>query len=129
MKLLAPAYALALGVLATSATFASPVPDRPAAKEPVTVNVVNHDHEPIRIYAVVGAVSHRLGTVNARDTRTLVMPQSLVQDGVDVQLMALPVVHREYATFTNLIRVAAGDRLQFEVSEAMRSSRVSRTNP
>lgn len=124
--LLAPACALALGAFLSVPGDATPTPT-PGAQA-ATVEVVNHDDDAIRVYAVVGNVSHRLGTVQAGGTRTLVIPQALVQAGVDLQLMALPADHGTNSTFTDVIEVEAGDRLQFEVSEAMRSSRVSRTS-
>lgn len=56
-----------------------------------TVAVENRNWQDVRVFALVGGVRHRLGTVNTMQTQRFPIPRHLTAQGRDVQVLVDPV--------------------------------------
>ena len=116
-KLLIPMFALALGtaVAAEAQTTDVTAAAEDSVRQGVTINVVNHNTLHMRVYVIVGSVRYRLGTVNALGRQTLKIPASAVQNGNDIQLVAVPFGRRSATTSTRVLVVYPGDELEYRI--------------
>lgn len=128
-KLLIPMFALALGT-AGAAQARAQATDVPAAAEDsvrqdVTINVVNNNWLGVRVYAIIGSVRYRLGTVNGLGRQTLKIPASAVSNGTDIRLVAVPYGRRS-ANTTMVTFVYPGDELEYRIETRLALSNLFR---
>ena len=124
-KLLIPMFALALGAAVAAPAQATDVgaATEDSVRQSVTINVVNNNWLHMRVYAIVGSVRYRLGTVNGLGRQTLKVPASLVSGGNDIQLMAVPSGQRS-VNYARVIFVYPGDELEYRIESRLALSNV-----
>ncbi len=119
-KLLIPMFALVLGTAVAAPAHATDL--RAAAKDSVlqgvTIHVVNNNWLDMRVYAIVGSVRYRLGTVNGLGRETLKVPTSVVSIGNDLRLVAVPIGQRS-ANFAPVMFVSPGDDLEYRIESRL----------
>ncbi len=123
-KLLLPAIALVLGLAHSEPAVAAPADTFASvdkADEVVTVRVVNHNWADMRIYAIVGSRSVRIGTVTSLTTETLKIRRSLIGFARDVEFVAVGIGSRS-AAYSGRISVFPGDQLEFRVENGIGTS-------
>ena len=126
-KLLIPVFALALGTAVAAPAQATDVraATEDSVRQSVTINVVNNNWLHMRVYAIVGSVRYRLGTVNGLGRQTLKVPAGLVSGGNDIQLMAVPSGQRS-VNYARVIFVYPGDELEYRIESRLALSNVFR---
>jgi hypothetical protein len=84
---------------------------------------VNYNWADVRIFAVIGTGSHRLGTVTPNSTATYHIPAGLVAGRSSIRLAAHPVGSSEVFT-TDTILFWPGDVIEWQVEEQLDQSRI-----
>lgn len=87
---------------------------------PVRVYVVNYYALPVDIYAIGSGTSLRMGTVNPGMTRTFVVPQSMIGQGV-LRFLAEPANGGRAASSSELL-LSPGAEVDFEVTAQLVNS-------
>jgi hypothetical protein len=90
---------------------------------PVSVRVVSYNWADLRIFAVIGTDSHRLGTITPNSTRTYRIPDGLVAGRSSIRLAVRPIGSSELFT-TETILFRPGDVIEWRVEEQLDQSRI-----
>ncbi len=114
---LAMTIALSLVTALPAATFAQTSAEDSAKSErndPVTVRVVNNNWLDVRVYAVRGSFSQRLGTVTGLTAESFKLPRAFTVPGQDVYLVAQTIGGRG-AHYSFPILVFPGDEIEYRI--------------
>jgi len=89
----------------------------------VSVRVVSYNWADVRIYAVIGTSSHRLGTVTPNSTHNYHIPAGLVAGRRSIRLAAHPIGSPQVFT-TEAILFRPGDVIEWQVEEQLDQSKI-----
>ena len=85
------ATGLSLTACATGGATAEGKRSLPPVRETATVSVENRNWQDVRVFALVGGIRHRLGTVTSMQTQRFSIPRHLTAQGRDLQVLVDPI--------------------------------------
>jgi hypothetical protein len=103
----------------------APVVDTAVEVDAVTIRVVNHNWNDMRVYVVVEGRRVRLGTVSGLATENLKLRRSIVGPSAAVQFEAVAIGHRT-AIHAQEFVVFEGDVLEYRIENAIGLSFIRR---
>jgi hypothetical protein len=111
---------VAIGTAAAQATPKSEAQTKARAKNAI-VHVSNNHWLDVRVYAVTGGRTWRLGTVTTYTTGTFTLPGQFVDPGHDTQFVAYPIGARTRVTTPGLL-LTPGDVIEWRVENNLNLS-------
>lgn len=126
MKTLAlvAATGISLAACATAGSADRPTRTVPYQPESATVVVENRNWQDVRVFALVGGVRHRLGTVTSMNTSRFRVPERLTASARRMQIFVDPVGGHE--TFLSpSVQVYAGQEVNLSVQNHLAISSIA----
>lgn len=90
------------------------------AFDPIPVHVTNQNFLDMNVFAVVGGVARRLGTVNGNSAADFVIPPS-VSNGQSIVVTAVPIGGSGTAS-SGQLNVGSGQMIDFRIAPLLRQS-------
>jgi hypothetical protein len=123
------ARALCLLLMLASACFLKAKPgEQPMPREPIPVRVRNENFLDVNVYATVGSVSRRLGTVSGNSVATLVIDWTATI-GQPIIMTAVPIGGGGARASSQGLNVGYGQMIFFTVGSVLRQSNASVGEP
>jgi len=97
------------------------------AFEPIPVHVKNENFLDMNVFAVIGGVSRRLGTVTGNSASDFVIPPSF-SNGQSVAITAIPIGGSGAAS-SGQLNVGSGQMIDFRIAPLLRQSSASVHEP
>lgn len=126
MKTLALAVATGISLTACATTANVDRPTRTVAYQPeaVTVVVENRNWQDVRVFALVGGIRHRLGTVTSMNTSRLRLPRQVGAHDRSIRILVDPIGGQE--TFLSpTVQVYAGQEVSLSVQNHLAISSIA----